>query len=163
MSRNVSYGPWKHLQKPNVPVRDDSGGGHVMRDHLQARELSYGVINSGIGISGGLPLMNTMHHATIPAHSTSLTTISGELLMSSPMQHNPGGTCLQSPLAAQAVILQQQPRQPIDVNRSIDVYTPSGMQRLGQMYKGTGASVDALRLDDQNRRDVQHIVETSIR
>lgn len=99
---------------------------------------------------------------TNPLHSGNLIMSTEEQLLLLPNSDALGCTSMDSHKMA----LQQQ---------AMDVYTPLGMQRLGQLYKGNdlgdvnklggdgiGSNADAIKLE-HNRNNVQQIVESAIR
>lgn len=158
MSGNNSYGPWK----PAVPMdviasgnyskrmdgkRDDSG--HLLH------EPGYG---SGIA-STSVPGIGVGSHMPLAAH----TSVANEMMLASGQSTVPnmahGGS-----ISAQGISLQRP---------QIDIYSPMGMQRLGQLYKGAmfnnsnnknnggTSSVEMVKLE-QSRNNIQHVVESAI-
>lgn len=106
---------------------------------------------------------------TNPLHSGNLVMSTEEQLLMMPNSEALGCTSMDS----HEMALQQQQQQ--QQHQSMDVYTPLGMQRLGQLYKGNGLgdvnkiggdgvgnNADAIKLE-HNRNNVQQLVESAIR
>lgn len=154
MSGNNSYGPWKPampmdvIASGNYSKRIDGkreDGGHLMH------EPGYGGIIASTSASG----IGVGSHMPMAAH----TSIANDMMMAAGQSSGHGG----SSATAQGMALQRP---------QIDIYSPMGMQRLGQLYKGqmfggpnksnTGAlGAEVVKLE-QSRNNIQHLVESAI-